>query len=102
MTEYYLECLDLNGVVHSNLGKSYFALDWNIDAIKHFWNSLRYKKHNVRTYLALARVYEKLSNYSKAIDILNEGIKVFKKSGNNSFVSMLEETISKYKDHIPA
>ena len=83
----------MQATVYSNIGKCYFSLGKNLEAITNFENSLYHVCDDVKVHLALTQVYKKMKNYQMIDSVLKDGCEQMRKKGKVKMVQALEERI---------
>ncbi|MFN3813460.1 MAG: tetratricopeptide repeat protein [Aquificaceae bacterium] len=86
-----------NPMVHYSLGLEYYKRGEYKRAVHHMENYIKLKEDEGAGYRILAKCYEELGDYKKAIEVLQEGIERATKYNHPSMVEEFELWIKELK-----
>ena len=98
--EYFKELLKKspsNPMIHYSLAQEYYRIKDYKNAIKHGEEYLRIQEDEGAIYRLLAKCYEELGEFHKAIDMLEEGIKQALKHNHPSMAEEYKQWIEDLK-----
>ncbi|WP_164930715.1 tetratricopeptide repeat protein [Aquifex aeolicus] len=86
-----------NPMVHYSLGLEYFKVKDYENAIKHLERYLELQEDEGAAYRTLAKCYEELGEFQKAIEVLEEGIRQAMKYNHPSMAQEYQQWIEELK-----
>ncbi|RUM28301.1 MAG: hypothetical protein DSY42_08595 [Aquifex sp.] len=98
--EYFKNLLEKNPenpMVHYSLGLEYYKVKDYENAIKHLTKYLQLQEDEGAAYRTLAKCYEEMGEFQKAIEVLEEGIKQAMKFNRPSMAQEYQQWIEELK-----